>query len=151
MNVHDNPLGQTGANLSSGSKGHHLYHCGDPLMCLRHLIEGNYNLQLDGDDETSAAVRQLIGHFGDKSLLQLERTVESAMQASDAMTSVSFVTGDMREIDSHAQGISAASEEMSATINQIAPGQQRGGRSCRKDPGGTPSAESGPPIRRSAR
>ena len=120
MNVHDNPLGQTGANLSSGSKGHHLYHYGDPLMCLRHLIDGNYNLQLDGDDETSAAVRQLIGHFGDKSLLQLERTVESAMQASDAMTSVSFVTGDMREIDSHAQGISAASEEMSATINQIA-------------------------------
>ena len=120
MSLVDKPMGQDVANLSSGPKEHHLYHCGDPLMCLRHLVEGNYNLQLDGDDETSTAVRQLVRHFGDKSVLQLERTVESAMQAADAMASVSFVTGDMREIDTHSQGISAASEEMSTTINQIA-------------------------------
>lgn len=104
----------------TGKKKQSLFHCGDPLKCLKHLIEGNYNLTLEGDDELSVSVRRMIDHFARKGVVQLERTVESAMQAAETMASVSFVTGDMREIDTHAQAISAATEEMSATINEIA-------------------------------
>ncbi len=104
----------------SGFTEKNLFHCGDPLKCLRHLIEGQYRLDVEGDDELAVTVRRLIDHFRQKGVVQLERTVESSMQAADAMASVSFVAGDMREINSDAQGIASAAEEMSASINQVA-------------------------------
>jgi len=120
MNVINPAKNGGSSHCPTGDNGQNLFHCGDPLKCLKHLIDGNYNLTLDGEDELSVSVRQMIEHFARKGVVQLERTVESAMQASEAMASVSFVTGDMREIDTHAQAISAAVEEMSATINEIA-------------------------------
>ncbi len=92
----------------------------EALSCLRQLMKGRYVLDLAGEDPLSAAIRDLVRHFLRKGMVQLERTVESSMQAADAMTAVSFVTGDVREIDVYAQNIASAAEEMAVAINQVA-------------------------------
>ncbi len=51
---------------------------------------------------------------------ELERMVTLAMQSSEVMASVSFVTGDAREISSNTHTIASAVEELSAAISAIA-------------------------------
>lgn len=89
------------------------------VASLEALSGGDYSLKLPGDGAAAGAVRKLAASLRGQGILQLARTVESSMQASDAMVAVSLVAGDMRDTDERTQGISAAVEEMVATINHI--------------------------------
>ena len=56
-------------------------------------------------------------------LAELERTVTFSMQTSEAMAAVASAAGEVRDMDSHAQTMSAAVEELDSsirTINQLA-------------------------------
>lgn len=83
------------------------------------IIEGRYQDVPTAEDELSSAVRSLGQELSKKGRTQLERTVRSSMQASEAMAAVSFAGGDVREIDERTHGISSATEEMVTTINHI--------------------------------
>lgn len=50
---------------------------------------------------------------------QLKEVVEAAMHLSEAMAAISFAAGDARETLERTQTISAATEEMVATVNEI--------------------------------
>ncbi|MCB9949304.1 MAG: CZB domain-containing protein [Rhodospirillaceae bacterium] len=65
-------------------------------------------------------LKRLADSFNHRSSHELERMVDLAMQASEIMAAVSFVTGDAREISSNTQTIGTAVEELSAAINAIA-------------------------------
>ncbi|MBE0529422.1 MAG: CZB domain-containing protein [Rhodospirillales bacterium] len=89
------------------------------MACLRAITESNYGCRPQGTDPLSAMVRTVALHLAEQGTIELGRTVDSSIQASNAMTAVSFVTGDMREIDERTHGISAATAEMVTTINHI--------------------------------
>ena len=92
---------------------------GEAQAGLAAILEGRFQDLPTADDELSAAVRRLGRALSDQGRSQLRRTVHSSMQASEAMTTVSFVSGDVREIDDRTQGIWAATEQMVTTINHI--------------------------------
>jgi methyl-accepting chemotaxis protein len=91
----------------------------EATTCLRAIIEGDYARRPQGNDPLSTLVRTAALRLSDQGVVNLGRTVEFSMQASDAMTAVSFAAGDMREIDERTQSISAATAEMVTTINHI--------------------------------
>ena len=64
--------------------------------------------------ETSTSVT--VSEFDMESL---DQAVSGSMQVSEAMASMSFTVGDLREINGRNQTISAATEEMLTTINEI--------------------------------
>jgi len=89
------------------------------MECLKAVAEGDYGRRPPGSDALSALVGTVAGRLAGQGALQLARTVESSMQASNAMTAVSFAAGDMREIDERTRDISAATAEMVTTISHI--------------------------------
>ena len=91
----------------------------DAMACLSAIAEGGYAHLPEGSDRLSSLVRTVAAGLVDRGTINLGRTVESSMQASNAMTAVSFAAGDMREINERTQGISAAIAEMVTTINHI--------------------------------
>ncbi len=66
-------------------------------------------------------------------LAELERTVTFSMQTSEAMAAVASAAGEVRDMDSHAQTMSAAVEELDSsirTINQLAASSSSGLTEC---------------------
>lgn len=86
---------------------------------LNAIADGDYSRRPKTADKLSTLVGTVAEKLAEQGVLQLERTVETSMQASNAMTTVSFAAGDMREIDERTQDISAATAEMATTINYI--------------------------------
>lgn len=86
---------------------------------LNALAEGNYTDVPREGDLVSDSIRSLAERLSNHGRSLLQRTVTNSMQTSNAMVSVSFVTGDVREIDDRTHGISSAVEEMTATIAEI--------------------------------
>ena len=92
---------------------------GEAIACLEAIAAGDYSCHPQAVDALSSLVGTIAAKLAEQGRLQLGRTVESSMQASNAMTAVSFATTDMREIDARTHDISAATAEMVATINHI--------------------------------
>lgn len=91
----------------------------EAIACLKAIAENDYSCRPQGAGALSGLVATVAARLTEQGMVQLARTVESSMQASSAMTAVSFAAGDMREIDERIHGISAATAEMVATINHI--------------------------------
>ena len=70
-------------------------------------------------DDIAAPLQDLANVLAARDEVDLDMTVESSVQASDSMAGVSRITGDVREIDSNAQTMAAAIEELDASITQI--------------------------------
>ncbi len=67
-----------------------------------------------------AALRDLAAVLERESGDMLGRTVDFSMQASEAMASVSRLTGDIRDVAANTSTMAAAMEQMAASINQVA-------------------------------
>jgi putative heme degradation protein len=66
-------------------------------------------------------------------LAELKRTVAFSMQTSEAMAAVASAAGEVRDMDSHANTMSAAVEELDSSIraiNQLASQSSSGLTEC---------------------
>ena len=90
------------------------------VRALHEIAQDHLDVEVCGDDPLSEAIRAVLEHVRTENYDHLARMVELSMNASEAMASVSFVTGDIREIADNAQGIAAAVDELTAAIGQIA-------------------------------
>lgn len=69
--------------------------------------------------DIATSVGQLAKILSVQNQTDLATTVEFSVQASESMSAVSLITGDVREIDSNAQAMASAIEELDASIAQI--------------------------------
>jgi len=120
----------------------------DLTACLEAILRGDHGRRPRGTDPLSRLVGKVAEKLAEDGLRQLDRTVEFSMQASNAMTAVSFATGDMREIDEQTQRISTANEEMVSTINHVAEAISTGAEMAAKTEEGVTSGQSS--IRKAA-
>ena len=92
----------------------------DLAMYIHAVVAGKNVDQPHCDGPLRDSLSELTDTLGSHSAHELERMVELAMQSSEIMAAVSFVTGDAREISSNTQTIASAVEELSAAIGTIA-------------------------------
>jgi methyl-accepting chemotaxis protein len=91
----------------------------DYAQILQDIIDGKYTPINDCSDTICAAINKLNEHISENEHKALENMVEFSMQASESLASISFLTGDMREVSDNTQAIAAAIEELSATSSDI--------------------------------
>lgn len=88
---------------------------------LEGIIHGNFlKIPQVKNPELRASLKKLSAYFKSRDLKDLVRTVAFSTQASEAMSSVSQVTGLVRDVDKSAQMMSGAIEELEASIELIA-------------------------------
>tara|TARA_R110002124_G_scaffold280622_1_gene454055 strand:+ start:476 stop:1861 length:1386 start_codon:yes stop_codon:yes gene_type:complete len=86
---------------------------------LRDLIAGR-EITTDGlDPETAGLIGEIAQLVSHRSERELQRSVDFSLHASNAMAAVSRATGETRNVDTRAQGMAAAIEELDASIGQI--------------------------------
>jgi methyl-accepting chemotaxis protein len=83
------------------------------------LTQGDYDKTIGGDGAVIDALRSLAEALSVSAREDLVNTVRFSMNASEAMTSVSQMTGDVRETDQRTQVMAAAVEQLTASIQQI--------------------------------
>ncbi|WP_203291889.1 methyl-accepting chemotaxis protein [Maricaulis parjimensis] len=91
----------------------------DLIHALHALEAGEVPAIGDLPADIAAAVDSLSESLKLRDRSGLSRAVSFSMEASVAMASVSRATGDIREVDQRAQSMSAAIEELDASIRQI--------------------------------
>ncbi len=89
------------------------------IACLTALAQGQYGENPIGDQALVTVVRAVRASVMARDHAQLERAVADSIQASEIVSAVSFVTGDVREAAVNAQTISAAVEELATAVNDI--------------------------------
>jgi methyl-accepting chemotaxis protein len=70
-------------------------------------------------DAAARALADFHAELSSRNAAELERTVEASVQNSNAMAAVSRATGDVRKMDTHIAGMSAAVEELDSSIHSI--------------------------------
>ena len=65
-------------------------------------------------------LRRLARHLRARARLDLQAAADLSMNASEAMAAVSFMTGDIREADARTQLMASATEQLTASIKEIA-------------------------------
>ncbi len=86
---------------------------------LEQLASGESVALPDVPESLAAPLVRLVGMIERRDQDELARAVGFSMQASEAMAAASRVTGDIREVDAQGQAMSAAIEELNASIQQI--------------------------------
>ncbi len=89
------------------------------LKALQKMLDGDFELDLEPDDAVCTALTELAEKITRERRTNLEQTVALSMQSSEALSAVSFVTGDVREVADNTNTIASAIEELNATINEI--------------------------------
>jgi len=88
-------------------------------IALERMADGESLALPDVPAELAAPLVRLIGAIERRDQDELGRAVNFSMQASDAMAAAARVTGDVREVNGQGQAMSAAIEELNASIQQI--------------------------------
>ena len=103
------------------------------IAVLEALAGGSAPDTSDLPDDLASAVRAASEKLRAEDLAELKRTVTFSMQTSEAMAAVASAAGEVRDMDSHAQTMSAAVEELASsirTINQLAASSSSGLTEC---------------------
>ncbi len=103
------------------------------IAVLESLASGEAPDTTDLPAKLASAVRAASEKLRAEDLAELKRTVTFSMQTSEAMAAVASAAGEVREMDSHAQTMSAAVEELDSsirTINQLAASSSSGLGEC---------------------
>lgn len=69
--------------------------------------------------KAASALAELHDELKDRNAAELERTVNASIQNSNAMAAVARATGEVRKMDTHVSGMSAAVEELDFSIHSI--------------------------------
>ncbi|WP_350333594.1 methyl-accepting chemotaxis protein [Coralliovum pocilloporae] len=88
-------------------------------QCLSDILAGQRPDCSGLPTDIAGPVQNLAQAVADRDEIDLVTLVEFSTQASESMAAVSRITGDIREIDSNAQTMAAAIEELDASIHQI--------------------------------
>lgn len=92
---------------------------GDTKGALRDLIAGR-EICADGlDAETAGLIGEIARMMAHRGEQDLRRSVDFSLHASNAMAAVSRATGETRNVDTRAQSMAAAIEQLDASIGQI--------------------------------
>jgi methyl-accepting chemotaxis protein len=91
----------------------------DLLQCIEAAIQGDYTLEPQDDDAISMAVRKLIKKLRHDSSQEMSRVVELSIQVNESAIFSAQMLSNLRKVDSEAQAIAAAAEEMGATVKSI--------------------------------
>ncbi len=95
----------------------------DILYTILNIGKGNFELTFDASkatDDLSQAVIEVVATLNKQNVKELKTSVKLSMQASEVLSSVSFVTADSRDISAVMTTISAAVEELNTSSQQIA-------------------------------
>ena len=90
------------------------------IACLVAMSEGDYGRIPNKDGPLYAALRAVKASVDARNKADLERAVQFSVGASEAMAAVSFVTGDVRDVDENTQTIAAAMDELNVAVGEIA-------------------------------
>jgi len=88
-------------------------------FAIRGIITGDTVEAAGVPSVVSDALVELSRHTQKRRETNLVRTVEQSVQSSEAMAAITRSIGDIREVDERAQNMSAAIEELDASIGQI--------------------------------
>ncbi|WP_417478202.1 methyl-accepting chemotaxis protein [Maricaulis sp.] len=91
----------------------------DLAAALLALAEGRRMEMPALPDELAAAVIRLAAELAARDSSVLSNAVALSMNASEAMAAAARVTGEIRQVDTQSQGMSAAIEQLDASIQQI--------------------------------
>ena len=92
----------------------------DLIRVLNDLAHGTFDTAGDLQGDIGKSVQMLAQYLVDDAKDSLARTVSYSIQASDAMASVSRLTGDIREINANSTTMAVAIEEMATSTDQVA-------------------------------
>ncbi len=95
----------------------------DVLYTVINIGKGHFEITFDASkatDDLSQAVIEVVATLNKQNVKELKTSVKLSMQASEVLSSVSFVTADSRDISAVMTTISAAVEELNISAQQIA-------------------------------
>lgn len=86
---------------------------------LKHLIEGDYGYQPEGNDEISLLLSQLTKKLEARAKKELDSIVSLSVEANETAIFSAQMLYDLQKVDNKAQTIAAAGEQMTATVREI--------------------------------
>lgn len=92
---------------------------------IKALRGGCYDLIEDTSDPVNVAINDLSKSLFKNTKEMLENVVNLSIQSSESLSSICFVTGDIRDVSDNTQTIAAAVEEFCCSIREISESSQR--------------------------
>ncbi len=95
----------------------------DPLLlekAVSQLLEGEYRLFIEGNDTLSLALKPIAQELRKKTTSRLEALVHIWVEQTAPILSIAEMLRDMRDLEQRNQAMATASEEMAASINEVA-------------------------------
>lgn len=89
------------------------------ISALQALVDGDYTIMPEGNDEISTAIRTLSTSLRDKTQNELSNVVSLSIEANETAIFSAQMFHNLREVDKKAHAIAAAGEEMTATVREI--------------------------------
>ena len=92
---------------------------GDIKRCLHALLDGNYSIDPEHDDEISELLGKVAKKLSSSAQEEMGRVVKLSIEANETAIFSASMLSNLRNTDNQAQGIAAAAEELVATVKEI--------------------------------
>lgn len=89
------------------------------LRCLEAACAGNYMDEPKGDSPAAIMTRKLIRKLRNDSSLEMSRVVKLSIQANETAIFSAHMLSNLRKVESEAQAVATAAEEMGSTVKSI--------------------------------
>lgn len=91
----------------------------DLVRCIQALCDGDYTVCPEHDDPLSQALKKLIQQLSSHVQDEMTHVVKLSVQANETAIFSAQMLSNLNKMDTFAQSIAAAAEEMNATVQQI--------------------------------
>lgn len=89
------------------------------LAQLSSVIDGDYEVVVEGNDQLSKLLNDLVSNLRERGDAGLQRVVRMSIASNETAIECAHLSSSLRKIDNQAQGIASAAEEMTATAHEI--------------------------------
>ncbi|MGF1642283.1 MAG: methyl-accepting chemotaxis protein [Thiotrichales bacterium] len=89
------------------------------IDCIQQVIEGNYQIRLNGENRLANAINLLIDGLERSTLQALDRTVQISIGTSEATIQSAQMVANLRAVDHKSQEIASAVEQLESSIGSI--------------------------------
>lgn len=104
----------------------------DLLASIEAALAGDLMRVPQGTDPLSDAVSRLIARFREQSMKSLDNTVSASVSINETASLSANLLYNFRQVEDQAQSISAAAEEMAATVREIGDRSQEASQKSRR-------------------